>query len=207
MKKAYLAELIGTYTLSLVVILNVASGSVYTPFLAALTVMIFVYTVGHISGTHINPAVTIALWYVKKIDSNDALAYIAAQCIGALCAMGTAWMLVPNLAAKLKPVQTLVLNKPIIGIAEGLGACMLLFGITAVVLGKVKQELSGIVIGGSLLVGLFIAGSASNAVLNPAVALALGSVNIMYVVGPIAGAAIGVRLYLLISPEEKRKKK
>lgn len=207
MKHAYLAEFVGTYTLALVVLIMVASGSTMTPFVAAITVMVFVYTIGHVSGTHINPAVTIALWYIRRISSNDALSYIAAQCIGALGAMGTAWMLIPGLPSKLTSVQTLVTNKPAVGIAEGLGAAILVFGLLAVATGRVKQELSGVVIGGSLLVGIMIASSASNAILNPAVALALGSINILYIAAPIIGAALGARLYLMVSPEDHKKKK
>src|SRR3954451_15444014 len=42
-----------------------------------------VYSVGHISGCHINPAVTIALWATRKVDSRTAISYIGAQIVGA----------------------------------------------------------------------------------------------------------------------------
>ena len=57
--KKYIAEFLGTFILVLVVALSLVRGFlVPTPILAGLTVMLFVYTIGHISGTHLNPAVT-----------------------------------------------------------------------------------------------------------------------------------------------------
>jgi aquaporin Z len=203
-KKEYIAEALGTCGLSLVVLVLVSNDSLWTPVAAALTLLLFVYTIGSVSGTHINPAVTIGLWYMKKISGNDAFSYIASQFCGAIIALFLANILVKNLAMKLKPVQELVINDPAIGLAEAIGTFFLLFGIMSVVSGNTKKELSGLVIGGSLLAGLFVAGSTSNSVLNPAVALALGSINIMYIAGPVIGAVLGVRVYQILFPEQQR---
>lgn len=200
-KPVYIAEFFGTGILSLVVLTMVASGSVYTPFAVGFTLLLFVYLLGPVSGCHINPAVTVGLWYMKKITSSEALSYIAAQFSGAVVAIFVASLLVVDLAARLKPLQEHVENDPVIGLAEALGTLLLGFGVMSVVSGKVKAELSGIVIGGSLLIGILISGSASNAVLNPAVALALGSINIFYIAGPLIGAALGMRLYSYLLPE------
>ena len=88
MYQKYLAEYFGTLTLTLIVILSLAGiFPVATPVLAAITLGLFVYSVGHISGTHINPAVTIGLWSIKKIDASDALSYIMVQVFGAITAL------------------------------------------------------------------------------------------------------------------------
>ena len=81
-------------------------------------------------------------------------------------------------------------------LAELIGATILTFGIAAVVHGKVSSTLSGIVIGWSLLIGIILASALGSAgILNPAVALALGSLNLSYALGAIAGGVIGVQLY------------
>jgi glycerol uptake facilitator-like aquaporin len=84
--------------------------------------------------------------------------------------------------------------------AEALGAFFFSFGIAAVVFGKVSDQMSGFVIGGSLLLGILIAVfSGSMGILNPAVAFALNAVSVMYVLGPIAGALIGFSTYRYVA--------
>ena len=186
----------------------VASSSVYTPFAVGFTLLLLVYLLGPISGCHINPAVTTGLWYMKKITSSEALSYIAAQFSGGVVAIFLASLFVTDLAARLKPLQERVVLDSIVGLAEAFGTLVLGVGVMSVVSGKVKAEMSGVAIGGSLLIGILIAGTASNAVLKPAVALALGSLNIFYIAGPMIGAALGMRLYsFLISETPQRQKK
>ncbi|MCR4263159.1 MAG: aquaporin [Candidatus Roizmanbacteria bacterium] len=203
--KKYVAEFFGTLVLSLIVILSVSGVALKTtPVLAAVTLGFLVYTIGSVSGSHINPAVTFGLWVLGKIKQQEAVSYIAAQMIGAMSAVGIAWVLVEDLSSRISGVQDRVGNDPLIGLAEVLGAVIFGFGIMAVVSEKVKQELSGVIIGGSLFLGLLIAGSVSNALLNPAVALALGSIDIMHMIGPFIGMVLGMRLFLYLSPEKKK---
>jgi len=56
-----------------------------------LTVVTGAYALGHISGGHFNPAVTIGLWAAKKFEGRDILPYVAAQVIGAILASLTLW--------------------------------------------------------------------------------------------------------------------
>ena len=80
--------------------------------------------------------------------------------------------------------------------AEAIGTAFFTFGIAAVVFGKVYNGASGVVIGGSLLLGItFAALLGSNGVLNPAVAFGIGSFSLMYVLGPIIGSVIGMNAY------------
>ena len=78
---------------------------------------------------------------------------------------------------------------------EMLGAFIFSLGVAASVFGKVSQGASGLAVGGSLLLGILIASSGSNAVLNPAVALGIGSFSFSYLLGPIVGATLGMALY------------
>ena len=188
--KKYIAEALGTFGLALVVALSlVGKFPVPTPVLAALTLGLFVYSVGHISGTHINPAVTLGLWSIKKINTQHAMGYIVAQFIGAGLAMAllTSTVGMPTLE---------VSNSLMVGVAEALGTFFFTFGIASVVYGKAPSILSGMVVGGSLLLGITIAALlGSNGVLNPAVALGIGSFGSMYVLGPIIGSVLGMQLY------------
>lgn len=188
--KKYAAEFLGTGVLTLVVILAIAGGSTITPVLAMLTLALFVYTIGHVSGCHINPAVTAGLWSLGKISPMEALGYVAAQFAGALVASVVATSMIGVSALGLP-----VTSAPGIAIAEAIGMMLFAFGIAAVVHAKVPEQMSGVVIGGSLLLGLTVAGSVSNGVLNPAVALGIGSFNIMYLLGPIVGSVVGMYLY------------
>ena len=73
----------------------------------------------------------------------------------------------------------------------------------AVVSGKVKQELSGVVIGGSLLLGILVASTVSNGILNPAVALAPGSIDIMHILGPMIGMVLGMKMFSTLTTFKK----
>ncbi len=188
--KKYLAEALGAFTLTLVVALSIAVPfPVPTPLLAGLVLGLFVYTIGHLSGSHINPAVTIGLWSIKKITAGQAALYIIFQLAGAWAA----GILVSSVVG-ITPLT--VSGDFIIGFAEALGTFFFTFGIASVVYGKVSDVMSGIVIGGSLFLGIVVAVTlSSNGVLNPAVAMGIGSFNVMYLLGPIVGCVAGMQAY------------
>ncbi len=193
----YLAEFIGTLMLTLMVWLTVSGVvPVPTPFMAGLTLALFVYMLGHVSGAHFNPAITVAMLSINKIKIRDAAYYIVSQVLGAMAALmiGTTFY-----------SQQVMLGSgdtPMIGIAEGIGTFILAFAVTAVTLHKVEKDLSGFVIGGALFVGILIAAPMSNAVLNPAVALGIGSLSMTYVLGQIVGAICGAFVASLIYGEK-----
>jgi glycerol uptake facilitator-like aquaporin len=199
MVRTYIAEAIGTFALSFVVVTAVAAGTsapLAVPVIAALTLGLFVYTVGGISGTHINPAVTLGLWSVGKIETKKAGFYILAQVLGALIALFASKAFMPVSAMGTMPFD------PMTFAAEALGAAFFTFGIASVVYGKVHGYMSGMVVGGSLLLGILIASLAGAAgILNPAVALALGVESLTYFLAPIVGAVAGFWTYRYIAEE------
>jgi len=84
--------------------------------------------------------------------------------------------------------------------AELVGMTLFTFGIASVVYGKVADTASGLVIGGSLLLGIILAAHLGSAgILNPAVGLALGSVSLSYVLGALLGSVLGMNLYRAIT--------
>lgn len=186
----YIAELLSTFTLTLAVSLSLLFVfPLSTPVLAALVVGLFVYTIGGISGAHINPAVTVGMWAIKKIETKEALLYIASQIIGA----GLATICVLALTATTPPIVAEETFAALL--AEAIGAFVLVFGVASVATGKVSQSSSGLVVGGSLLVGIIIASTVSNGILNPAVAFGLGSLKLSYLLGPLVGGAAGAYAY------------
>lgn len=199
--KKYVTECIGTFALALVVTILASQNSPVTPFAAALTLALFVYSVGHISGAHFNPAVTLGAFSIKKIDGKSVLGYLIAQFLGAFFAFRVAALLVSHLTDKLSPIMTRSLNDPSIAFAEGLGMFFFAFGIASVIYGRTPKDVSGLMVGGSLLVGIFIASTLSNGILNPAVAFSLGSFNFAYLFGPIIGAMLGMYAYSTLSEE------
>jgi len=110
--RAYLAEAIATYGLvffgPLSVILAIASFGEELTTQSVLfislghggAIALMIYAFGHVSGAHINPAVTIPMMITKKIGIVDGIGYIISQLIGAVAAAATLWVILPDLGAK-----------------------------------------------------------------------------------------------------------
>lgn len=198
MYKKYIAEFIGTFCLSLVVLLAVSMRGplpIAVPLIAGFTLMLFVYTIGSISGSHINPAVTLGLLSIKKISVKDAGGYIVAQLLGGFLSLVLAERV---LDITLKTVRTGAFDSGIF-FAEALGMFFFAFGIASVVYGKAKEHLSGIVVGGSLLLGILVASfSGALGILNPAVAVALSATTVVYLLAPIVGSVAGFWAYMYL---------
>lgn len=203
--KKYLAELIGTFGLvfcgtGAIIINEVSGGSISHAGIATtfgLIVAAMIHTFGDISGSHINPAVTIAFAIIQKIGVVEALKYIISQVIGALLASFTLHFLFPenqNLGATLpagSETQSFILE------------FILTFFLMLVVIhtsqGKKEvQNIAGIVIGGTVLLEAMFAGPICGASMNPARSLspALVSGNLqsvwLYILAPILGAVLAV---------------
>src|SRR6188768_1940615 len=95
--KAYGAEFLGTFWLVLggcgsavlaAAFPNVGIGLLGVALAFGLTVLTMAYAIGHISGCHLNPAVSIGLWAGKRFPASDLLPYIVAQVIGAIVGAG-----------------------------------------------------------------------------------------------------------------------
>ena len=199
--RPYLAELLGTFTLALVVWLSVAFQMPFsTPVMAALTLGLFVYTVGGISGAHLNPAVTLGMLSIHTIKTNDAIFYIISQFLGAALALILGTLLTGEIASV--PTDSSMM----VGVSEAIGTFFLAFAVAAATRQKIDPAVSGIVVGGSLFIGIYMAFPFGNAVLNPAVALGIGSFSSMYILGPVVGAVAGAwALDKLYGPTSKKK--
>lgn len=198
MYRKYFAEFVGTFTLAFVVLEAVAGGThipLPVPVMAALVLGLFVYTIGSISGCHINPAVTIGLFTLGRTSVKDTLFYIVFQFGGAVAAI----IVAKYLLIALPPVATDVFTFRLF-IAEALGTALFTFGIAAVVKETVPSIMAGVVIGGSLLLGVLVSSlGGSFGILNPAVAFALNSTSFTAMWAPIIGAVIGFQGYRYFS--------
>ena len=142
-------------------------------FAFAFAIFAAVYSVGHISGCHINPAVTIALLATRKIDSPTAIGYIAAQLVGAFIGAGlTLIILTGNDPAALGLGAVSVNAKAGLAIgfaAEVIGTAILVFTVFgAAVDGRAPAGFAGIVIGFIVYGIIILVGPITGAALNPA---------------------------------------
>ncbi|HEV2815364.1 MAG TPA: MIP family channel protein [Solirubrobacteraceae bacterium] len=184
-----------------------ALGAVGVALVFGLVIMVMVYATGHLSGAHINPAVTIAFTLTRHFAARDAVAYVGAQVAGATLAalvLLAAWSDQPaNLGATVPSVGT--------GTAllyEAVMTAVLMFVIMAVATDvRAVGAAAAIAIGGTIGLDALFGGPLTGASMNPArsfgPALVAGELEDLwiYVVGPIAGAAAGALAYQLVRGE------
>jgi aquaporin NIP len=179
-------------------------GSVGVSLTFGLVIMVMIYAGGHLSGAHYNPSVTIAFTLARHFPIRDALAYVAAQLIGATAAallLLAAWTSKPaHLGATLPSVSS-----PTAVAYEIVLTAFLMFVITAVATDtRAVGAAAAIAIGGTVGLDALFGGPITGASMNPArsfgPALASGTWNSfwVYVIGPLVGAAIGVLTYELV---------
>src|SRR4029077_1722940 len=189
-------------------------------FAFAFAIFAAVYSVGHISGCHINPAVTIALFATRKIDSRTAGIYIVAQLIGAtLGAVLTYIILIGNDPAKLG-LGAVTYNPDTSGIAvalaaEAIGTAILVFTVFgAAVDGRAPGGFAGIIIGFIVYGVIILVGPITGAALNPARQIGpellgglIGAKTHLdqlwvYIAGPIVGGLVGGFAYEFVGHHE-----
>jgi aquaporin NIP len=186
-----------------------ALGSVGVSLVFGLVIMVMIYATGHLSGAHINPAVTIAFTLTRHFPGRDAIAYIGAQFVGA-----TTGALLLLAAWSSKPAD-LGATVPGAGISTGTAllyeivlTAFLMFVIIAVATDtRAVGAAAAIAIGGTVGLDALFGGPITGASMNPArsfgPALASGTWTDfwIYIVGPVLGAAVGALAYQLIRGE------
>jgi len=216
--KVFLAELIGTFALVLVgsAIGMYDAGLLAVALAHGLTLAVFTYTFGHISGAHINPAVTFGLALNGTVKWAEAAVYWIAQFAGAVLAAFTLRSVVGLVNAQaFGATQTQgVLTSDFPYYAMGMEALLTFFLVTTVlhtaVAGK-AGPMAGWAIGTTLTIAILVGGPLTGASLNPArtfgpAAVAGtardGMMYLIYFLGPLLGSAIAVGAYRLLATEE-----
>ena len=189
-------------------------------FSFAFAIFAAVYSIGHISGCHINPAVTIALLATRKVDGRTAGGYIVAQFIGAFAGAAlTLIILQGNDPAKLGLGAVSVNANAGLAIgfaAEVIGTAILVFTVFgAAVSGKAPSGFAGLIIGFIVYGIIILVGPITGASLNPAreigpalLGQAIGAAPVpvdqlvvVYLVGSTVGGLVGAFLYEFIGRE------
>jgi len=183
-----------------------------------LTVVTMAYAIGHISGCHLNPAVSIGLWAGGRFDAKDLIPYIIAQVLGGIAGAGILYMIVTGNGSDIGSFA-----------ANGYGAhspggysmqaaliteVVMTFFFLIIILGsthsKAPKYLAGLAIGLGLTLIHLISIPVTNTSVNPARSTsqalfvgdwAMGQLWLFWV-APIVGAIIAGFVYKYISPEE-----
>lgn len=176
-----------------------------------LAVIAMIYCFGHISGTHINPSVSIALWATKRFPTQDMIAYVIAQCAGAslgsLAVVGV-WgaRAIPTGLAATGMFDGVSYGQAIL--CEGIGTFILMLTIMgSAVDARCRGGFAGLAIGLVVVADIIVFGNITGAAINPARAFGpylidslLGgpiswSQYPIYLIGPIGGAVLAAFVY------------
>ena len=192
------AEFLGTGVLTYV-LLAVGTSSIgigyFIALAAGLAVLILTMTFSAVSGAIFNPALTLGLWTVRKLQTYQAILYILVQLLGGVAAYALLNYLTDN---KLQ-IQDVKFDARTL-VAETVGTAIFAMGFAAAVYQHADATAKAYVAGGAYAIGLLIATVMGAAYLNPAIALSAHTWdwNTAYVLGPVLGAVIGVNLYNLL---------
>lgn len=216
--KKYLAEFIGTFVLVLfacgtaaAVGCDAKSGSGYllTALAFGLVIVAMAYSIGNVSGCHINPAVSLAMLITKKMTVKDFIGYLISQFVGALAGAAVLSLL--------------------LGVESGLGAnalynsdaalsflieIILTFVFVLAILGVTSKpensSISGLVIGLSLtlvhILGISFTGTSVNPARSFGPALLVGGEALssvwVFLLAPLVGGALAALVYQFLAREK-----
>ena len=184
-----------------------ALGQVGIALTFGLIIMVMVYATGHLSGAHINPAVTIAFTLTRHFPAREATAYVGAQLVGATAGAFALLAIWPDEPAALGATV------PSVGVGSALVYELLLTAILMFVIMAVATDTravgpaAAIAIGGAVGLDALFGGPVTGASMNPARSLgpALAATEFtdlwIYVVGPVAGAAAAAFAYQWVRVE------
>jgi len=182
-------------------------GAIGIAFVFGLIVMAMVYATGHLSGAHLNPAVTLAFALTRHFPGRETVAYLAAQVAGALAAAALLAAVWPSQPADLGTTL------PSVGIGsafvyEVVLTAFLMFVIMAVATDtRAVGAAAAIAIGGTVGLDALFGGPVTGASMNPArslgPALVSGELHALwlYLLAPPLGAALGALAYQVVRGE------
>lgn len=205
----YVAEFIGTFFMvffgcGAIILSQISHGetnelTISLAFGGSISIMI--YAVGHISGAHFNPAVTLAFWIAKRFPSRRVPCYLLAQFLGALLASTIHCLIWGNEIHDFGATTTTI-NLWTGFMIEMIISFSLMFVIISVATdSRAVGELAGIAIGSTVAVCALVMGPLTGASMNPARTLAPAVLSgnyhqlWVYLFAPILGTVCGALVY------------
>jgi aquaporin Z len=206
--KKYIAEFIGTFFLVLTVGCTVIPGTagVIAPLAIGAALMVMVYATGHISGGHLNPAVTLAVFIRGRCAAKDVVPYWIAQVFAAVVAA-----LVVILLVGITGIPMEIKNVPAAIVAEFLFTFALAFVVlnSATAKGNAGNSFYGLAIGMTVMVGAFAVGAISGGAFNPAVAVGLAVMKLVHfsdiwvhVTADLLGGLLAGLTFMFLNPQD-----
>lgn len=204
--RSAVAELVGTFIFVFAIVGAVNSGGAFVPLAIGFALMIMVYATGHISGGHLNPAVSVGVWLRGGMGVVELLVYIVAQLVGASLAALLSFVIWPPAGESLQ-----VDVGPAI-LAEALWTFVLVYVVLSTATSKDHPNNSfyGLAIGSTVFVGAVTLGGVSGGGFNPAVALGLSitgqfdwSSYWLYFLAPVVGAALAAVVFRVLNAHDR----
>ena len=227
--KKFIAEFIGTGVLvamgcgsAMIMGTNTRIGYLIVALAFGLSIVAMAYSIGNVSGCHINPAVSIGMWIDGRMEAKDLIMYIIFQCIGAIIGIAILAVII-NSAPSLGGYLTTGLGQNGFGDASSVGLnvvgailveIILTFVFVFTVLGVTKKAengaVAGIVIGLTLafvhIMGIPLTGTSVNPARSLAPALFMGGQALqqvwVFILAPVVGAIIAGLIYKGLSVED-----
>ncbi len=207
--KKYIAEFIGTFFLVLTIGCTVIPGAagVIPPLAIGAALMVMIFAAGHISGGHLNPAVTLAVFLRGKCPAKDVIPYLAAQVLA-----GVAAALVATFLCEKSGTPMEIKNVPAALVAEFLFTFALAYVVlnVATAKGTANNSFYGLAIGMTVMTGAFAVGSISGGAFNPAVAVGLAVMKLVdfadiwiHIVADLAGGFVAAMTFKALNPDDK----
>merc|ERR1719387_837308 len=207
------SEFIGTYFLVLTVGLNVLGQSAGPVWSIAASLMCMIYALGSCSGAHFNPAVTLTLILSGRniITASDAMAYMAAQVTGGVCAAFTYTIMHHGTTFPLEPGKGFGWGSAALG--EIIFTFVLCFVVLCVASVKAPSaDMFGLAIASCVTAGGYAIGAVSGGSLNPAVSIGIQSAHLinggafmnclLYSVFEFVGAGLASAVFMACYPDE-----
>jgi MIP family channel proteins len=216
--KKYLAEFIGTFVLVLfgcgtacVVGCQTRAGYLATALSFGLVIVAMAYSIGNISGCHINPAVSLAVYLSKKMTLEDFIGYVIAQFLGATAGAGVlAYLVGRKSGLGINSIANVGWGKSFII------EVILTFVFVLVILGVTSKDsfssVAGVVIGLSLtlvhLLGIKFTGTSVNPARSFGPSVIVGGDQLkslwVFIVAPLVGGALAAFCYKFLSEKSSK---
>lgn len=218
--KKYIAEFIGTLILVLfgTGIAAFSGGDLVATALAfGLAIVAAAYVIGNISGCHVNPAVSLAMFLKGELSLGELIGYVFGQVLGALAGSGILYLILSTTDISTASLGAngygalSATNISLMGaiITEIVLTCVFIYTILGVTSDNKKSSVAGIVIGLTLtfvhLLGINLTGTSVNPARSLAPAIILGGKALsqvwVFIVAPLIGAVLATIIYKFVNKD------